>query len=67
MGEKGDPTEVVSQLRQLAANKPPGVRDQIMDMLNDYQTVRTAVTGYTGDEDEDEGGQGTTPPAPGQP
>ena len=48
MGEKGN-TEVIEQLKEMAKQQEPGLRDRVMQLLTDYQTI----TGLTeGDEDE---------------
>lgn len=59
MGEKAN-TEVIDQLRQMAQQQEPGLRDRVMQLLNDYQTVTGLSAGGGGEESE--GSDGTTPP-----
>jgi hypothetical protein len=63
MGEKAN-TEVIEQLKQMATQQEPGLRDRVMQLLTDYQTI----TGLTkGDEDDESGtsdGSGSAPASP---
>jgi hypothetical protein len=61
VGEKGN-TEVIEQLKQMAQQQDPGLRDRVMQLLDDYQTV-TGLTGGGGD-DEGSDGAGQQPPPP---
>jgi hypothetical protein len=63
MGEKGN-TEVVEQLKQMAQQQEPGLRDRVMQLLSDYETV-TGLAGGGGDGDGSDtpGQQPPQPPA----
>jgi hypothetical protein len=63
MGEKGN-TEVIDQLKQMAQQQEPGLRDRVMQMLEDYQTV-TGLTGGGGNDESESPGE--IPPAPPSP
>jgi len=62
MGEKAN-TEVIEQLKQMAKQQEPGLRDRVMQLLEDYETV----TGITGGSDDESGSSEATPPAPSAP
>ena len=61
MGEKAN-TEVVDQLREMAQQQEPGLRDRVMQLLNDYQTI-TGLSGGGKDEESESTDQPGTPPA----
>jgi len=60
MGEKAN-TEVIEQLKQMATQQEPGLRDRVMQLLTDYQTI----TGLTKDDEDEKSersdGSGSTP------
>ncbi|HEY7283179.1 MAG TPA: hypothetical protein VID47_16455 [Actinomycetota bacterium] len=55
MGEKGN-AEVIAQLREMAKQQEPGLRDRVMQLLSDYQTLQGLSTGGDGDEESDPAG-----------
>ena len=64
MGEKAN-TEVIDQLRAMAKQQEPGLRDRVMQLLTDYQTITGLSTG--GNEDEEStptDGAGSAPTSP---
>jgi hypothetical protein len=61
VGEKGN-TEVIEQLKQMAQQQEPGLRDRVMQMLSDYQTI-SGISGGGGDDEGSEG-PGQLPPPP---
>jgi hypothetical protein len=66
MGEKAN-TEVIEQLKQMATQQEPGLRDRVMQLLTDYQTI----TGLTKDDEDEKSersdGSGSTPASPPSP
>lgn len=63
MGEKGNGGEVLQQLRAMAEQKDPSVRDQMMKLLSEYQTVTGVLGGRKGGEEEPGAGTSEPPPA----
>ena len=63
MGEKAN-TEVIDELRQMAQQQEPGLRDRVMQLLNDYQTVTGLSGSATDDESETSDGSGSPPSPP---
>lgn len=59
MGEKGN-SEVIDQLKQMAQQQEPGLRDRVMQMLSDYQTI----SGFAGGGDDGSDAPGQQPPQP---
>jgi hypothetical protein len=56
MGEKGN-TEVITQLKEMAKQQEPGLRDRVMQMLSDYQTLQGLSTGDDEEESDPAGPQ----------
>jgi hypothetical protein len=63
MGEKAN-TEVIDQLRQMAKQQEPGLRDRVMQLLNDYQTITGLSGTVTDEESEASDGSGSPPATP---
>jgi len=63
MGEKAN-VEVIDQLREMAQQQEPGLRDRVMQLLTDYQTITGLTTGSGDNESEQSDGSGSasTPP-----
>jgi hypothetical protein len=61
MGEKAN-TEVIEQLKSMAQQQEPGLRDRVMQLLNDYETVTGLTTGAAAAEESETPGDGGTPP-----
>ena len=59
MGEKGN-AEVIEQLREMAQQQEPSLRDRVMQLLSDYQTL----TGLAGGGEDDADGSGSPAPSP---
>jgi hypothetical protein len=52
MGEKGN-VEMLEQLKAMAQQQEPGLRDKVMDLISDFQTVRgLSGTGSSGDDED---------------
>jgi hypothetical protein len=62
VGEKGN-TEVIDQLKEMAQQQEPGLRDRVMQLLDDYQTV-TGFSGGGGGDDVSSDGSPQQPPQP---
>jgi hypothetical protein len=62
MGEKAN-TEVIDELRQMAQQQEPGLRDRVMQLLNDYQTI-TGLSGGGADEESESTDGAGSPPSP---
>jgi hypothetical protein len=60
MGEKGN-AEVIEQLREMAQQQEPSLRNRVMQLLSDYQTL-TGLAG--GGDDDDADGSGSPAPSP---
>jgi len=52
MGEKAN-VEVLEQLKAMAQQQEPGLRDRVMQLISDFQTVRGLTTGGADDEEDD--------------
>ena len=66
MGEKAN-TEVIEQLKQMAKQQEPGLRDRVMQLLTDYQTITGLTKGDEDEESEPTDGAGATPASPPSP
>ena len=63
MGEKAN-TEVIEQLKQMAGQQEPGLRDRVMQLLTDYQTITGLTTGGADEESGASEGSGSAPASP---
>src|SRR6185503_8139246 len=55
MGEKGNTADVLERLRAMAAEEQdPSVRDRVMQMLEDYETLTGILPAGTGDDEDEE-------------
>jgi len=63
MGEKAN-TEVIDQLRAMAKQQEPGLRDRVMQLLTDYQTITGLSTGGDDEESTPSDGAGSAPTSP---
>jgi hypothetical protein len=62
MGEKGN-VEMLDELKGMAQQQEPGLRDRMMELLSDFQTVQGL--GITGGGRGKDGGTGDpSPPGP---
>ena len=66
MGEKAN-TEVIEQLKQMAKQQEPGLRDRVMQLLTDYQTITGLKKGDEDETSEPTDGSGATPASPPSP
>jgi hypothetical protein len=63
MGEKAN-TEVIEQLRTMAKQQEPGLRDRVMQLLTDYQTITGLSGGASDEESETSDGSGSAASQP---
>lgn len=62
MGEKGN-LEMMDELRAMATQQEPGLRERVMQLLSDYETVRDVTPDRRVDEPEAPGSPGARGPS----
>jgi hypothetical protein len=66
MGEKAN-TDVIEQLKQMASQQEPGLRDRVMQLLTDYQTITGLTQGAADEESPTSDGPDAPPSSPSSP